>query len=145
MRNAKRRFCSLQTCLSQPQYLFPASYYCVSRDIRAHLEREALRACFGCGPSYNFLIGIPAPQSEVKKWKRARQEFPKHSQQTASLSFSYNFFIYFLSLFKSPVRACELSPRARLLDPTNFLSASCVLFFFLFFFATTADSCLSNS
>lgn len=123
---------ALQTCVSQPQYLIPASYYHTKQGHQSPSRKEALRGCFGCGPSYEFLIGIPAPQSEVEV-KVLSTESVTLSQNTPnkqfSIRYSPNSFIFiFFFRFNSPGWAWELSPRARLLDPTNFLSVPCAFY-----------------
>lgn len=94
--------------LSLPQYLIPAPYYRAKQGYQSPSRKEALTACFGCGPSYEFLIGMLALHSEVKvkavpkeSLTQNTQNQPKHPQHTASIS--YNFFIYVLFLFKSAV------------------------------------------
>lgn len=65
---------ALQTYFSQPQYLIPAPYYSAEQGHQSPSRKEALRACFGCCPSYEFLIGIPALHSEVKVKAIATEE-----------------------------------------------------------------------
>lgn len=57
---------ALQTRLRLPQYLIPAPYYRAKQGHQSPSRKEALTACFGCSPSYEFLIGMLAPRSEVK-------------------------------------------------------------------------------
>lgn len=57
---------TLPLSLFQPQYLISTSYYCTKQGHQSPSRKEALRACFGGGPSYECLIGIPALRFEVK-------------------------------------------------------------------------------
>lgn len=109
----QRGVSALQTRLCLPQYLIPAPYYRAKQGHQSPSRKEALTACFGCGPSYEFLLGMLARCSEVKV-KGIPGETP---QLTASTSRSHNFHLYFIP--------CQISSLGMSDDPTNFLSASC--------------------
>lgn len=123
---------ALQTHFSQPQYLIAASYCRTKQGHWSPSRKEALRACFGCSPSYEFLIGIPALQSSSEvKVKAIPTESLTLSHSTPNLtarelsfiSCSHNSSIYFFYFISNhQVQASRSSLRARFSDRTIFQS-----------------------
>lgn len=120
-----------QTYLSQPQYLIPASYYRTKRGHQSPSSKEALKACFGCSPTYKFLIGIPLLQSEVevKAIPTETMSLSQHHKQHGSLPLlataTISPFKTFV-VFKSAVQGSRLSPLDCLTTPIFCVCLACV-------------------
>lgn len=99
--------------------------------IRARLAGRLLTACFGCCPTYTFLIGPTASPSEVHKVETASEETLKNKNKNIwhlAISNCDTCFLFFFHFIYPPCRprhsqfeTCKESLRASSSGPDNFL------------------------